>query len=214
MNRRKIPIRIRSDKKGEYYNPMFREARLKRDYAVEELAKVIGVSHSYICHVEHLRHYPLYEKRKKFAEVLERDEIFLFPEWIRYLTEERESWAKDDIMEWEISVGINSSKLSLDSLREKDFPLQKPILEQNGFYYEFDKNPLELLEEALENLSPREKKIIEIRYSLNGNRTLSLRKLRREIKMNGQSVSHQTVSDIQKSALEKIKKYLKQHIIP
>lgn len=149
--------KLRSDRRDNYYNWNFRNARLERGYTRLELAEIVGLSPTAISAYERMRFFPVTSIAVKLAEVLDCNVEEIFPDRIRGHVGEIKKERSGDLNKryFRILKKKVESRKSLDEMRIR----RKRWLYQQAYDDFFRLGYLERLRhpESLEELSDEEK---------------------------------------------------------
>ena len=168
-------------------NNELKKARIKRNMTQAELGKAIGVSSITVSQWESLRGFPSDYQQQKIEKILKVSSYYLFPEWLRVMTQEIKNAEKEKVVE-----------IGMISLAGKE-----QFLLEDGISEEKISNKIlgAKVVEAMQNiLTPREAKIINIRFGFSDGEPHTLEEVAREF-----GVTRDRIRQIEAKALEKIK---------
>ena len=188
MGKGKPQSEPRDGLKDDYFNYIFRDARIKAGYTIYELAEIVGISSGMICHYERLRAYPSEITAKRIAIALNErlrksDKIEdyaaeLFPEHLKEMVNEirkERRHSLEDALNYAVpidrAITIQSPRSSenlpeivqelYEERIEEIHPVQESQLETAQYH-----DLLSRIGKVLRTLSYREREIIELRYGL------------------------------------------------
>jgi len=176
------------------YNWNMRIARELKGWRQQDLAEAIGVSSASISQIETLRVFPGSERAKIIAEALGRNSTELFPEWL------------SDFRLKRVPASTEEESISLEeAISQHLIAPNDPLLIDQGFEDEIERRvDSEILRDridtVLETLSPREKRIIELRFGLKDGRSCTNEEVGREF-----NVTRANIHQIEAKALRKLR---------
>lgn len=169
-------------------NGILVKARESLSLTAKKAAEIINVPYNTYLKYESMKSYPTDERQNKICDFYGLSKERVFPKELFYFN------SKKYIAERVIPA---VSLISLSQTNKKFLPVynmaeevEREILikEMIGF---------------LDKLEPRQRRVIELRFGLNGNRLHTLKEVAERIRL-----SRQRASDIEKSALEELKEFV------
>lgn len=170
------------------HNEKLKKLRLQRGLTLIQLGEKMGVPIQSVAHIERCSWYPHEETIQKYCDFFRKTREELFPEWLKFFTK---NWKEQ---EKEKTVKFNTVSL------------------QSGYAQNLIESPDKLFENADRELykariieyfyilSPREKKILEMRFGLNGDSQHTLKEIAKYFDVKGPRIQQ-----IETKAIEKIK---------
>ncbi len=180
--------------KQRIYNWHMRVARQAKGWCQRDLANATSLSAATIGHFENLRQFPSLEQSKIIAEALGQDIETLFPDWLKAFKLRR---VPEPIGDRSISLkeAIERRLIPLDSLSHLQLDeghtaedIERQVDLQN------------LIPQALDCLTPRERRVIELRFGLDGGHSRTLDQIGRIF-----NVTRPRIQEIEGKALRKLR---------
>lgn len=165
------------------YNARLREAREKMGLSKKEMARFLGVTYGYYCHLERMRVYPGKRLRERIEATLGQLWQELFPEEIR-----RFAWR-----EVRVEKDVPVSLLSLENREVLALPAETSIEEEVEL-----RLMREELDKLLGDLAPRERDIIRLRYGLADGQERTLREVGEIFRVGGERIRQIEIRAIKK----------------
>jgi len=165
----KAATEFRLGLKQRLYNWNMRIAREVKGWRQADLANASGIGAATISQIETLRYFPKRNQAERIAEVLGQTIESLFPEWLK------------EFKLKELPKAIEDRCISLEEAIKRHLIAPELLLETNIGWGETPEDIEKrvglgrLIPEVLETLTPRERKVIELRFGLDdgGSRTLA-----------------------------------------
>ena len=168
------------------FNGKMRQARQQKDLKQKMLADMVGISIQKIQQIEGIRAYPTEEQAYQIADILEIDPDILFPKWMKKNTIKPKS---------NFNYYMDMERKAFES--REVLELEAPTTEMDLVEFEDLKR---VLNENLNTLNAREKKIIELRFGLKDGKTSTLDEVGKEF-----GVTRERIREIEAKALRKLR---------
>jgi len=155
------------------FNNEIRKRRQALGLNQKQFAEQVGISIQFLRNFENFKQYPKAsglggwgnyreETGKKIAEYLQVDFSVLFPEWLTLFKPEKTTFITEHQIDERILAYSNSPMMITDGMNDFECSLEKDVIRKK-------------IHEALNTLSDREKKVLEVRFGIDGNKPKTLR---------------------------------------
>ncbi len=162
-------------------------ARLEKGLDQKDLDKFLGIGSQTYSSIERMNIYPSDELQEKIANFFGKPKIVLFPAWLKVFTMRWKERERDQVVK--IKDGALGPSDNIPALMDPQFTrdqIDRDILAAK-------------LAPILDDLSPREKKILSLRFGLNGEIPHDLDEVGKVF-----DVTRERIRQIEAKALEKI----------
>ena len=167
-------------------NLNLKKARLEKGLLQKDVAKKLGISNCSYGQYENCRSMPNKERAKKIARILGKPVSYLFPEWFEIFTKK-----------WKDTEKKKTVELNHESLDCKEVQMLET---GEDLEREADRSIIkDVVKNCVKDLSPREQKILEMRFGLLDGVAQTLEEVGREF-----DVTRDRIRQIEAKALEKL----------
>lgn len=166
------------------FNNEIRKRRLEMGLTQDQLGELSGLGGGTINHFENFRVYPSsIDKAKRLAEVLDSTVEQLFPEWLKIFKPKRTSIVTEHIIKNPLIDSKIPEYLLTDGETEFEDMFDKELLKEG-------------IEDCLNTLSDREKKIIKLRFGFERPQIGEIRRLDTNIKSSHDGLTYEEVAEV------------------
>lgn len=153
--------------KQRLYNWNMRNAREGRGWFQRQLAEATGINKQAISFIETLRNFPKPWQAERIAQALDLPIERLFPDWLR------------EFRLTSVPRSAEDESVSLSEAMERGLLRQRVDLLEQGWEDEVERQVdlKRLIPEVLESLSPRERKVLSLRFGLEDGISRTLREV-------------------------------------
>jgi RNA polymerase sigma factor (sigma-70 family) len=168
------------------FNGKMRDARKTKGLSQEQLADMLGMNIAYLQKIEGIRAFPTESQALQISDILGVDAEILFPKWMKnntikgrsnfnyYMDMEQKAFESREVLE------LTAPTTEIDLVEQEDLR--------------------RVLNEVLNTLNPREKKIIEMRFGLKNEKPKTLEEVSKEF-----GVTRDRIRQIEARALRKLR---------
>ena len=169
------------------FNNEVRKRRIELGLTQLQLGQLVEMGSQTIGHIESFKKYPTRDEGERIAEALGTTPQQLFPQWLELFKPKRTTFTTEHQADERILAYTNSPMMITDGMENFECTLEKEIIGKK-------------IHEVLNTITDREKKILSLRFGLEGDTPMTLEEVGAMF-----GVTRERIREIEAKALRKLR---------